>query len=154
MNISALLANEDAVTPVIGIILMVAIAVILAAIVGVFALGIGEETAKAQPTTNFEFDYTDGGTSGCSSLQDGSPTGDLEVKHNGGDTIVADRLTLHDDEGSSVQWTCGGFGPDSDVTTGDAETFQVGSDDTVKVVWTAETGGDSAPIGEWDGPDA
>jgi len=42
MNLKALLADDDAVSPVIGVILMVAITVILAAVIGTFVLGLGE----------------------------------------------------------------------------------------------------------------
>ncbi|MDX1747991.1 MAG: type IV pilin N-terminal domain-containing protein, partial [Halobacteriales archaeon] len=44
MNIKQLFTDDDAVSPVIGVILMVAITVILAAVIGAFVLGIGDNT--------------------------------------------------------------------------------------------------------------
>ena len=46
MNLKALLADDDAVSPVIGVILMVAITVILAAVIGTFVLGLGESVSQ------------------------------------------------------------------------------------------------------------
>jgi len=46
MNLKALLADDDAVSPVIGVILMVAITVILAAVIGTFVLGLGENVSQ------------------------------------------------------------------------------------------------------------
>jgi len=56
MNIKELLTREKrAVSPVIGVILMVAITVILAAVIGAFVIGIGDEQAAA-PTASTDFD--------------------------------------------------------------------------------------------------
>jgi len=46
MNLKTLLADDDAVSPVIGVILMVAITVILAAVIGTFVLGLGEQVQQ------------------------------------------------------------------------------------------------------------
>lgn len=49
--------DDDAVSPVIGVILMVAITVILAAVIGTFVLGLGsqvQENAQAGATVDFE----------------------------------------------------------------------------------------------------
>ncbi len=49
--------NEEAVSPVIGVILMVAITVILAAVIGTFVLGLGEDVQQtAQAGVNFNYD--------------------------------------------------------------------------------------------------
>ncbi|WP_345775624.1 type IV pilin N-terminal domain-containing protein [Haloferax sp. Q22] len=42
MNIQNLFKDDTAVSPVIGVILMVAITVILAAVIGTFVLGLGD----------------------------------------------------------------------------------------------------------------
>ena len=63
--------NEDAVSPVIGVILMVAITVILAAVVGAFVFGM-------QPT----------GNAPLASLQITEATGEqFKLEHGGGDVI-------------------------------------------------------------------
>jgi len=49
--------DDDAVSPVIGVILMVAITVILAAVIGTFVLGLGDQVQQeAQAGVNFETD--------------------------------------------------------------------------------------------------
>ncbi|MBE0522213.1 MAG: type IV pilin N-terminal domain-containing protein, partial [Candidatus Methanoperedenaceae archaeon] len=45
--------NEEAVSPVIGVILMVVITVIIAAVMAVFAFGIGEPTKAPQAQLRF-----------------------------------------------------------------------------------------------------
>ncbi len=52
--------DDDAVSPVIGVILMVAITVILAAVIGTFVLGLGEDVQEtAQAGVNFDYDGED-----------------------------------------------------------------------------------------------
>lgn len=69
--------NEDAVSPVLGVILMVAITVIIAAVVAAFVFGIGAPT-KA-PMASLSAKASCGGTSVC------TPT--LTITNQGGDSI-------------------------------------------------------------------
>ncbi|MFP4175382.1 MAG: type IV pilin [Halobacteriales archaeon] len=49
--------DDSAISPVIGVILMVAITVILAAVIGTFVLGLGENVEEtAQAGVNFDYD--------------------------------------------------------------------------------------------------
>ncbi|TSD08581.1 type IV pilin, partial [Haloglomus irregulare] len=43
MQLTNILGDDEAVSPVIGVILMVAITVILAAVIGTFVLGLGDQ---------------------------------------------------------------------------------------------------------------
>ena len=63
--------DERAVSPVIGVILMVAITVILAAVIGAFVIGIGEDQ-EVQPTASFDVDFD---------------SDQITVTHSTGDTI-------------------------------------------------------------------
>lgn len=81
MKLNDLFTDDRAVSPVIGVILMVAITVILAAVIGAFVLGLGGST-EAAPQASFQ----------CNS-------GDLV--HNGGDTLVAGTLTADYNNGSA-----------------------------------------------------
>lgn len=75
------LRNSDrAVSPVIGVILMVAITVILAAVIAAFVLGFGAET-EAAPQASIDIDADAGDNS-------------LSIEHNGGDAIDHDNLVL------------------------------------------------------------
>jgi flagellin-like protein len=64
MRVRELLRDDEAVSPVIGVIPMVAITVILAAVIGTFVLGLGDEVKEDAPSVRFSFDYTEdaGGT--------------------------------------------------------------------------------------------
>jgi flagellin-like protein len=57
IKLTTLLSDERAVSPVIGVILMVAITVILAAVIGTFVLGLGQNV-QSTPSASFDFDST------------------------------------------------------------------------------------------------
>ena len=131
--------DETAVSPVIGVILMVAITVILAAVIGTFVLGLGNQLQTSSPSASFSFSY------------DGSQ-GNLTITHNGGDGVPADQLFVvgSDDDGS---WN------DIDasierVSAGTSVTVGVQSDSTIRVVWESSGGERSSTLGRWSGPDA
>jgi FlaG/FlaF family flagellin (archaellin) len=58
---------------VIGVILMVAITVILAAVIGTFVLGLGDSLGNSQPTAQLSVADTSGGN--------------ITIEHNGGDPV-------------------------------------------------------------------
>lgn len=74
--------DERAVSPVIGVILMVAITVILAAVVGSLAFGLGE-TRDPAPRATFDTSIEDDGDSAL-----------LTITHEGGDGIDAARTRV------------------------------------------------------------
>lgn len=95
MNFDIFTDNERAVSPVIGVILMVAITVILAAVIGTFVLGLGDSLEQApQAQLNAE---------GA-----GSGTAEITINHNGGDTLSQ----------SDVSITVTNSSTGSEVTTG------------------------------------
>lgn len=67
--------NEDAVSPVIGVILMVAITVILAAVIAAFVFGLGG-TQQAAPTASI-----------VASNNPDNPGADARIQHKGGDLL-------------------------------------------------------------------
>jgi flagellin-like protein len=153
MKIQKLIRDDKAVSPVIGVILMVAITVILAAVIGTFVLGLGDQVQTTAPQASFTFDYSADGTTltGDSQLfttADDSSSGDLTITHDGGDSISNSRITVKDDDGSSVSpWS-------SELTAGSSQTLDVGGDDIIRVVWKGESGDSSATLGKWSGPNA
>ena len=144
-------------SPVIGVILMVAITVILAAVIGTFVLGLGDQVQTTAPSASFNFDYTD---------HSGNDL--LVISHNGGDTIAPGKLSVKSDidfdynktggwDGSTyASRTFSQMGYSNDVQAGTSVT--VGNVDletaTVRVIWSAESGDSSAVLGEWTGPEA
>ncbi|WP_336361298.1 type IV pilin N-terminal domain-containing protein [Haladaptatus sp. ZSTT2] len=137
MQLKQLFTEEDAVSPVIGVILMVAITVILAAVIGTFVLNLGDQVGDAAPQAKFSFDY------------DGSS--DLTITHESGDKIAADDLVVKSSAGSvDVTWGASG----SFVTAGTSQTFTgIGPTETVRLIYD-DGSGDTATIQTWDGPEA
>ncbi|MUW14454.1 type IV pilin [Halorubrum sp. CBA1125] len=74
-------ADDRAVSPVIGVILMVAITVILAAVIGTFVLGLGDSLGTSQPTAQLSV-----------SLDETADT--VTIEHRGGDSIESDSLRV------------------------------------------------------------
>jgi flagellin-like protein len=165
MNIKQLFTDDDAVSPVIGVILMVAITVILAAVIGTFVLGLGDQVQSTSPQASFTFDFTD---------DTGGTTHDrLAITHDGGDAIPPAQLSVVSSDNigsgesnttgtyeSSVSFAYGTYSISGDVSAGTTIHVSVATatdqmnDNTIRVVWTSETGENSATLGEWTGPNA
>ena len=94
MNFKQLLTDDDAVSPVIGVILMVAITVILAAVIATFVLGLGDSLGNQAPQASFTCD-----------------SGSL--LHDGGDQLKGENLYFSGDSdplnttASSVTYSAG-----------------------------------------------
>ena len=135
-----MMTEEDAVSPVIGVILMVAITVILAAVIATFVLGLGEQISATGPTASFDFEYDEDA---------GGGTGDLTVTHTSGNTIEAQNLYLRGDTDHG-DWS----GSYSKVSAGDSKTISVSSSETIRVVWESDGGSQTSTLEKWSGPDA
>jgi flagellin-like protein len=96
MQLTNLFDENDgsrAVSPVIGVILMVAITVILAAVIGTFVLGLGENVESA-PQASFDFQTNSSA---------------VIIEHRGGDAIA----------NGSVAYTVNGTEPNVSVQSGE-----------------------------------
>ena len=159
MNVKQLFTDDEAVSPVIGVILMVAITVILAAVIGTFVLGLGDQVQSTAPQASFNFDFSQG-----------TGTDELTVTHDGGDAIRDAQLTTVSSGNStslSAPWDGGSVSggsatnsvSGSDVTAGDNQVVSTSTDDalrgaTVRVTWSSESGDNTATLGKWNGPNA
>ncbi len=142
MQLHTLRTDGRAVSPVIGVILMVAITVILAAVVATFVLGLGDQVGQTAPQASFGFDYDAGDE-------------ELTVTHGGGDRIVASELYARGDTDSTEAWDDSEYASGDDITAGLSLTVEdVESDETVRIVYESDADGSSATLGEWVGPDA
>lgn len=133
--------DKTGVSPVIGVILMVAITVILAAVIGTFVLGLGQNVGNSGPTASISVsdnptDYTDP-TTGTSAVAA------FDISHNQGDSIEVSKLQITvrsaSDNSIVARWTSGsgwtnGAGSSVDVSAtvdgtaiGSASTFSTGS---------------------------
>lgn len=87
--------DERAVSPVIGVILMVAITVILAAVIGTFVLGLGDQLGNSQPTAQLNVaDASSGNVTIEHTGGDPVNTGDLQVVLRNGNTEVESATDL------------------------------------------------------------
>jgi len=86
MDFRKLIDEERAVSPVIGVILMVAITVILAAVIGTFVLGLGDQLQSTTPQASFGFDTSD--TEGDGNAETVTAT------HESGDSLDASNVQL------------------------------------------------------------
>jgi flagellin-like protein len=122
--IKKLLQEDDAVSPVIGVILMVAITVILAAVIASFVLGLGDSQQQT-PTASFDFEY------------ESSSSGDtLTITHDGGDTLDGARLSVETTDSSGTSFSSSsGFAGDVSSGTSVTLTGGISSGSTITVVW-------------------
>jgi flagellin-like protein len=134
MNVKELFTDDSAVSPVIGVILMVAVTVILAAVIGSFVLNLGGSLQQSAPQASFDFEY-------------GEDNDEVTVTHATGDKISGD---------ASLEIVSGGDSENFSTPTsaGDSEDFDSYSGgDTIRVVWTSQNGESSATLDESTAPD-
>jgi len=98
MNFKNLFNDERAVSPVIGVILMVAITVILAAVIGTFVLGLGDQLQGTAPQAQIGFDYNPGNsdvdTNGDGTTTTSVPDDSLTITHESGNEIQGSALSV------------------------------------------------------------
>jgi len=156
MRLRELFADDDAVSPVIGVILMVAITVILAAVIGTFVLGLGSDIQNNPPSAQFTFSQED--------------SGDLKLTHDGGENADVSKLNVTTDstsedfanDSASVNNVCqtNMSGPsdannwtDTELSAGDTCTLpasRLGDGDTIRITWESDNGGTSATLADYE----
>lgn len=147
--------DTRAVTPVIGIILLVALAVILGAIIGTFGLGLADTVQDYAPSTQFDFNFDSASSGKACGLAGVGDSGKLEIEHKAGNKIDETQLTLVDEEGNSANWNDCASTPVTDISSGDKTIPEIDTDDTIKILWESENkGGDTAVLATFEGPDA
>jgi len=82
--------DDRAVSPVVGVILMVAITVILSAVIGTFVLDLGQSVGEIGPTASMSFEDHDD----TFDPDDGNEEGFIEFDHQGGDELDGDDLKI------------------------------------------------------------
>jgi flagellin-like protein len=156
MELRNLFRDDEAVSPVIGVILMVAITVILAAVIGTFVLGLGDQVQSTSPQASFNFEFNANGGSAES----------VVVTHDGGDSIPNARLEVSAggnpiynpgdaDNSSFVQTstfsssvTAGQSAELTDANDGGTGTSELDDGEDVRIVWTSSSGENSATLGK------
>jgi flagellin-like protein len=105
-----LIDDERAVSPVIGVILMVAITVILAAVIGTFVLDLGQSAGQSAPQASL-------------SVSVDADANTVTIKHTGGDGLTAEdtRLVIESPAGDET-YTSDGSGTNPNFAVGDSFT--------------------------------
>lgn len=93
------IGTDRAVSPVIGVILMVAITVILAAVIGTFVLDLGQSTGQVAPQASIMVSDAEDAVGG------GSETLFL-INHQGGDDLQGDslRIVVRSESNNAIQY--------------------------------------------------
>ena len=94
-RVETLVGDETGVSPVIGVILMVSVTVIIAAVIGSTALGLGESVSESPPQAQFEVTEHDD-LEWESDADPDAPAGPLtlELAHVGGEDIDPDDISV------------------------------------------------------------
>ncbi|PSQ25991.1 type IV pilin [Halobacteriales archaeon QS_9_68_17] len=163
MNIKNLFKDDDAVSPVIGVILMVAITVILAAVIGAFVLDLGGNT-QSTPQTSFDFNQgTDSPSSGNFSTS--GPT--VTIAHESGDSLQESNIDVTvegnqalNNSDQTVSGTTGQIWSGSgELKAGSSNTVygyhdgsmtRISSGETIRVIWTSESGDSSSVLQDYE----
>ena len=120
--------NNKAVSPVIGVILMVAITVILAAIIGVVVLDFGGDISESPPSSTFSM-----------SVSDNTAT----ITHEGGETVDGDSISILIDGDEAPSEDVEGLEDGSSISSGNNFTVDVEDDDEgkeLRIVWETSDG--------------
>ena len=126
MDLKKLFTEERAVSPVIGVILMVAITVILAAVIGAFVLGLGGDT-ESTPQASLNFQIVDDGEG-------------VEVEHRGGDSFNLTNVEIAgdlDDDAAFVDPDVLSNGNTANINgSDDPLSTQASPGERVRLIWT------------------
>jgi len=92
MKLKNLFTEDRAVSPVIGVILMVAITVILAAVIGTFVIGLGDDLGSSTPQASIQGEQLIANDSFDQDLANDEPL--VRFTHSSGDSIDNDNIEL------------------------------------------------------------
>jgi len=142
MKLHEFFADDDAVSPVIGVILMVAITVILAAVIGTFVLGLGGQVQDTAPNAQFTFNEDSGGN--------------LTITNDGGQSVNVNNMNVTGDNSTNPINNCqnsSSWGGADELSAGDSCTVpegQLDPDETVRIIWESDEGGTSSTLADYE----
>jgi len=112
MDLKKLFTEDRGVSPVIGVILMVAITVILAAVIGAFVLGLGDQAADSAPQASYNCDNGNLTHGGGETLQNAtlsiSGDGDGKLMPNKSNYTAGDTIATNFSDNSLIYEGSGG----------------------------------------------
>jgi flagellin-like protein len=135
MNVKELFTDDDAVSPVVGVILMVAITVILAAVIGAFVLNIGSSQDTA-PQVSIEF------------TEDAPKNNVIMNVKSASSSVPAAQYTIK----ATTLNSTGYSQPTSALSAGFTHTIKVGQDSSgeAQVVWSSPESDKTSILGSYE----
>jgi len=134
MKLKQLFTDDDAVSPVIGVILMVAITVILAAVIGAFVLDIGGSQESAPQV---QWDWSQDSSSG------------VTLEHGGGDTIESStnlEVSYPDGSSTATDDVSGNYNSGDQVWT--KSPGDLANSGTIELTWESSDGSSSQVLSD------
>ena len=141
MQLSKLFNDDKAVSPVIGVILMVAITVILAAVIGTFVLGLGDSISDTTPSASINGEIDDGDIVFTHQSGQNIDGANLRVADTG-DNVAEDRSEI-EDFGEGETFSAGDV-----IRLSDEDDFEQGEDQTARLVF--DSGSTSSTLASVD----
>ncbi|WP_276251059.1 type IV pilin N-terminal domain-containing protein [Haloarcula rara] len=123
--------DDAGVSPVVGVILMVAITVILAAVAGSFVLGLDDSTGNVAPQVSIE----------CNAADD-------VITHEGGDNVEGDQLDVLNAGSSSKSIDSGTYTAGDELVNGSTVSGTPAIDGDEEIRWNNPDGSGSQIIAE------
>ncbi|WP_159900761.1 type IV pilin [Salinirussus salinus] len=134
--------DDRGVSPVIGVILMVAITVILAAVIATFVLGLGEQVSQTSPQINVDWNQS------TDNLGNTPSTYSVGATHDGGATVNGGNINISASDATNINPK---VGAESEVQSG--ELFAVANGladgDNVRLIWESDDGGTTATLSDY-----
>jgi flagellin-like protein len=116
----SLFDEERAVSPVIGVIMMVAVTVILAAVIGAFVFGLGGQQQQA-PQAMFDYNFNEG---------------EVTISHDSGDALPRASIDVVIDGSAVGESALSSAGSDNRYTAGEEiYSGSVETGDEIRVIW-------------------
>ena len=143
VNLSGLVTDDDAVSSVLGVVLMVAVTIVLAAAIGVFVLGIGTGLTDTTPQTRFTMAAETGGTAG-SDWVNVSVDGGSEFEAANTYVTIGGSKAWDGETGAASGYRVGAETWDGTVSAGASLAIEENGSDTidpgdeVQVVWATD----------------
>ncbi|WP_435098458.1 type IV pilin [Halarchaeum sp. P4] len=157
MELKQLFSGDDrGVSPVIGVILMVAITVILAAVIGTFVLGLGSQVGNQAPQATFGYEYENFSNQNTNDTISITQQGSNSPIQTSAVTVSVGGTSYWNDSGSmdSNVTASGSWNSTAELSAGDTLVLSESVSDwtnttgdgpftngeTVRVVWQSESG--------------
>ncbi|ACV10977.1 Protein of unknown function DUF1628 [Halorhabdus utahensis DSM 12940] len=135
MDPKGFLLDEDrGVSPVIGVILMVAITVILAAVIATFVMNMGP-TETTMPNAQWNFD------------EDGS--NNVIIEHNGGGEVDPSNIQIKHNSGTTDGTASNAFGS-TEITAGAKTDPLTHGGNEVQIIWENPDSGETQIMADWE----